>query len=274
MSPSWVPAMVRPTASAGAEILAPRRCCNSLSAGPTSRSMERTFAAAQPGRSVTFARACPCAECHPVAALTSSSARAVSSSNCACSEEDRYDAGAGFKISARAATRVANPQSTMPGPAWTGVRSVPAVVLPAFGFNRLGHPLNEAVGHPVLAPVGDHLAQFRFELGRAPAGAAIVEVDPDLLPALLCQLAVEIGVQLVHRLFAVDLDPEQAGRPRRGVLLLFHVFAHSLDPPGTLPTRPRASATSCNAFWSALLPRWILLMTVPIGTSVISEISL
>src|SRR6516165_4961573 len=184
-------------------------------------------------------------------------------------------------MSAPAATRFASAQSTIPGPAGpgsgtagTGVMSVPGVVLPTFLFDGLGHPADQAFGHAVLAPVGDHLAQLRLELGRAPAGSAVVEVDPDLLPADLRQLAIEIGVQLVHRLFAVHLDPEQVRGARCGVLLLVHVLAHSLDPPGTLPTRPRASATSCNAFWSALLPRWILLMTVPMGTSVISEISL
>ena len=39
-------------------------------------------------------------------------------------------------------------------------------------------------------------------------------------------------------------------------------------------TRPRATPKSCNAFSSALLPRWSRLMTVPIGTSMMSAISL
>ena len=59
-------------------------CCRLAKAGPTSRSMERTLAAAQPWRSVTLARATPWAECSPVASPTRISARAVSSSNCDC----------------------------------------------------------------------------------------------------------------------------------------------------------------------------------------------
>ena len=51
--------------------------------------MERTLAAAQPGRSVTLARADPWAECSPVASLTRASARAVSSSNWPCRAEER-----------------------------------------------------------------------------------------------------------------------------------------------------------------------------------------
>ncbi len=51
--------------------------------------MERTLAAAQPGRSVTLARADPCAERRPVAALTSASARSVNSSNWPCSAAER-----------------------------------------------------------------------------------------------------------------------------------------------------------------------------------------
>ena len=78
--------------------------------------MERTLAAAQPGRSVTLARAEPWAECRPVASLTSISARAVSSSNCPCRSAERYEAGAGLRISAPAATRWARAQSTMAGP--------------------------------------------------------------------------------------------------------------------------------------------------------------
>ncbi len=51
--------------------------------------MERTLAAAQPGRSVTLARAVPWAEWSPVASLTSDSACAVSSSNWPCRSAER-----------------------------------------------------------------------------------------------------------------------------------------------------------------------------------------
>src|ERR1700722_15874096 len=176
---------------------------------------------------------------------------------------------------ARAQSTMARASGTTPAPA--GERSVLAVVLPAFFVDGLGHTADEAVGHPVLAAVGDDPAQLGFEVRRAVAGRAPVEVDADLFAPLHRELAVEIVVQLVHRLLAVDGHPEEAFGahwPAFGVLTLAHVLAHSLDPPGTLPTRPRASATSCNAFWRALLPRWILLITVPMGTSVISAISL
>src|ERR1700722_2059340 len=181
---------------------------------------------------------------------------------------------------APAATRWASAQSTMAGPSATapgaaGERSVLAVVLLAFFVDGLGHAADEAVRYAVLAPVGNDLAQLGFEAGGAAAGPAPVEVDPDFRAPFLRQLAVEIVVQDMDRLLAVDGRAEEPVRVHGpAVLALCHVLAHSIDPPGRLPTRPRASATSCNAFCSALLPRWILLMTVPIGTSVISEISL
>src|ERR1700722_9037535 len=181
---------------------------------------------------------------------------------------------------APAATRWARAQSTMAGTSATSSgaadeRSVLAVVLLTFFVDRLGHPPDEAVRHTVLAAVGDDLAQLGFEAGRTAARPAPVEMDPDFGAALLRQLAVQVVVQLVDGLLAVDGHAEEpTGVHRPAVLGLSHVLTHSIDPPGRLPTSPRASATSCNAFCSALLPRWILLMTVPIGTSVISEISL
>ena len=232
--------------------------------------------AAQPGRSVTLARADPCRECRPVASLTRVSARAVRSSNWPWRADDRYVAGEGLRSSAPDATRWARTQSTMAGTAGAsgegtaGESSALTVVLPAFLVEGRGHPLDQALGHPVLAPVGDDPAQLGLELGRSAAGAAVVQMDPDLLAPHLGELAVEVVVQLVHRFLAVQGRAEQA----RCVGVFAHVPGHSLVPPGTLPTSPRASATSCNAFWSALLPRWIRLMTVPMGTSVISEISL
>src|SRR6516165_7848351 len=138
-----------------------------------------------------------------------------------------------------------------------GVRSVLAVVLAAFFVDGRSHPLDQALGDPVLAAVRDHPAKLGLELGRAVARPAPVEMDADLLAAYLGQLAVKIVVQLVHRLGAVDGGPEQAGRIHAGararLLPALHVIshrchqssvvAHSLDPPGTLPTSPRASAT-------------------------------
>src|ERR1700733_11519842 len=100
-------------------------------------------------------------------------------------------------MSAPDATRWASAQSTMAGPSCgtsgiAGVTSVLAVVLPAFFVDGRGHSLDQALGHPVLAPVRDHPAQLGLELGRAVARAAPVEMDPDLLTPLLRELAVEV----------------------------------------------------------------------------------
>src|ERR1700689_4523768 len=97
---------------------------------------------------------------------------------------------------------MAGPAATASGAA--GERSVFAVVLLAFFVDGLGHAADEAVGHPVLGPVGDDLAQLGFEAGGAAARPTPVEVDTDLRAPLLRQLAVEIVVQNVDRLLAVD----------------------------------------------------------------------
>src|SRR5580693_9186864 len=177
-----MPAMLRPITSDGPPSFAPRFSASWPSAGPTNRSIERTFWAAQPGRSVTFARASPCALRRPVASVTRCSARAVSSSNCDWRAADRYEAGAGLRMSAPAATRSASAQSTMAGAAddggdggvvddaevkaveSVGVRSVPGVVLLAFFADRRGDALDQALGHAVLAPVRDDPAQVLLEL--------------------------------------------------------------------------------------------------------------
>src|ERR1700689_2190708 len=97
---------------------------------------------------------------------------------------------------------MAGPSTTASGAA--GERSVLAVVLLAFFVDGLGHAADEAVRHPVLAPVGDDLAQLGFEARGAAAGPPPVEVDSHLRAAFLGQLAVEIVVQNVDRLLAVD----------------------------------------------------------------------
>src|SRR6516165_5246130 len=116
------------------------------------------------------------------------------------------------------ATRCASAQSIMAGPPTatsgiTGVRSVLAVVLPAFFVEGLRHPLDQALRHAVLALVGDDLAQLGLELGGPVARAAPVEVDADLFATRLGELAVEIVVQLVHRLLAVHAGAEQRVGP-------------------------------------------------------------
>jgi hypothetical protein len=53
----------------------------------------------------------------------------------------------------------------------------------AFLVDGLGDAADQALGHVVLAPVGDDLAQLGLELGRAAAGSAEVQVLGDLQPA-------------------------------------------------------------------------------------------
>src|SRR5687768_6659250 len=112
----------------------------------------------------------------------------------------------------------------------------------------LGHAEAQRLGHLVAALHGDDLAQLGLEVERLQAREAVVEVLLDVGPAGVVELAVEEVVQ-----------------PMDGVVAVAHHRS---------PTRPCAIPKSYNAFCSALLPRWSLLMTVPMGTSRISAISL
>ena len=104
----------------------------------------------------------------------------------------------------------------------------------------LGHPVDERVGHVVLAPVGDDLAQLGLEAVGPDAGPAQVEVAGDLDPPLLGELAVEVEVEPLDGLVTAD---EAGGRPHRdpigpaGSLRRFP----SLPLVGALPTWPRRS---------------------------------
>src|SRR5664279_4942058 len=62
----------------------------------------------------------------------------------------------------------------------------------------------------VLAPVGDDLAQLRLEAEGADAGAAHVQMAGDLHPPRLGELAVEVEVEPLDGLVAV----EESGRQR------------------------------------------------------------
>ena len=148
------------------------------------------------------------------------------------------------------------------------------------GLERLGHPLDESVGHTLLAPAGDDLAQLGLESVGPDAGAAQIEVTGDLHPPLLGELAVEVEVQPFDGLVASD-EPRDIRRPvtrfRCRFARYFPISHWSRSPYLALspaPTRPLVLPRSTNAFCSAFLPRWIRLITVPMGTSVISAISL
>src|SRR5688572_6868786 len=115
------------------------------------------------------------------------------------------------------------------------------------GPKGLGDALPEVLGGLFAAFHGDQLAQLGLEIEGLQARHALVEVVLDVGPA---------GV--------IELPVEEVVEPLDGVVAVAHHRS---------PTRPRAIPNSNNAFWSALLPRWSLLITVPIGMSSISAIS-
>jgi len=144
----------------------------------------------------------------------------------------------------------------------------------------LGYTVPQSIRYPILAAIGHQLAELSLKPIGADARPAQVEVAGDLDATLLGQFAVEVGVEPLDRLLAADEAGQGFGRARSSHLIRYAVSfkshpqsPHYLDSSDA-PTRPRALPTSTNAFCRAFLPRWILLMTVPIGTSVISAISL
>src|SRR5919108_3289802 len=105
------------------------------------------------------------------------------------------------------------------------------------------HRLRQVGVDPALPP--DDLPNPNPELTAVEAAGAPEQVALHLGPGRLGQLAVQIGLQLQERPLAVH-----------------HV------------TKPRSRLTSHNRRSRALLPRWRRDITVPIGTSRISAISL
>jgi hypothetical protein len=51
--------------------------------------------------------------------------------------------------------------------------SVPAVVLATFFVDGLGDPSDQALGHVILAVIGDDQPQLRLELDRPATGRAV-----------------------------------------------------------------------------------------------------
>src|SRR5690606_1843072 len=91
-----------------------------------------------------------------------------------------------------------------------------------------------------------------FEGVALEAGSAVGEVTPDASAPPPRELVVDVEIYLLERLLTGWLHGASA-------------------PSGTRPLR---LANSHNARWSCLLPRWSLDMTVPMGMSRISAISL
>jgi len=71
------------------------------------------------------------------------------------------------------------------------------------GHEGGGHPQAQGLGHVVPAADRDHHPQLGLEVEGLQAGGAVVQVVPDLHPALLGQLAVEEAIELLDRLSAV-----------------------------------------------------------------------
>ena len=68
----------------------------------------------------------------------------------------------------------------------------------------VGDAAAQVFGDVVAALAGDEPAQLFFELGGVAAGRAEVEVEGDGLPLLVGQLTVEVVVNLVNRVPAVQ----------------------------------------------------------------------
>jgi hypothetical protein len=66
------------------------------------------------------------------------------------------------------------------------------------------HAVTQSVWDMVLAPVGYDLPQVGFEVEGLETRRALVEVSLDLLAAVVRELSIEIVVQPVQRLVAVD----------------------------------------------------------------------
>ena len=204
-----------------------------------------TLAAAQPGRSVTLARAEPVGRvqagrladqglgpCRQLVELRPGGSGPVGGGQPACrmSAPGRRHAGPG-------------PSPPWPGPpsGTSGDRRGDVSARPSccrtFFVDGLGHPLDQAVGHLVLAAVGDDLAQLGLELGGADAGPAQVQVDRMISPPLLGELPVEVEVQLVRPSRRSRRTARQPARRASGLL----VSASSSSPTFSLsPSTLRA----------------------------------
>ena len=112
-------------------------------------------------------------------------------------------------------------------------------------------------GIVVLALGGDDQLQLGMEVERLEALGAVLEVTADVGHGLVAQLPVEEGLQLAQRLVAIS-----------------HPSFHPAPCVAGCPASPRDSAYSNNDFCIAFLPRCSRDMTVPIGMSRISAISL
>src|SRR2546421_5754812 len=112
--------------------------------------------------------------------------------------------------------------------------------------------------HVVPALPGDEDAQLGVEVERGGAGRAMLQVAGDEETLRFGQLSVQIVVDLVDRFAAVQCEP-----------------LGDAQWAGPVPVaRPFSTANSHNRFWSCFLPRCSRLITVPMGISRMSAISL
>ncbi len=140
----------------------------------------------------------------------------------------------------------------------------------------------------------DHPPQHLLEIEKGEASSAILQVLTDQVVVLRCQLPIEVPIQLQESGATVDVGGTASGRT--GGVVCFMRVGHRntasgqgrTGSPSTMVTssstgvgvglgrvtRPRELAKSYNCFCSAFLPRCRRLMTVPMGMSRISAISL
>jgi len=135
---------------------------------------------------------------------------------------------------------------------------------------RSGDPRSQLTRARIDGLGRDDPPKILFESVRATAGWALVEMGADRLTGVVRDRAVEKSVDLPKRLFTLwsaHLTSELEASPARSPV-------GAAPAAGVSDTMPLVLANSYNSFCNAFLPRWSRLMTVPIGTSRISAISL
>lgn len=164
-----------------------------------------------------------------------------------------------------------------------GVILGPAAGLSAIVGHNAARTLDPEIGELLLDPDpegfghihrmrlrrDDH-PEFGFEIKGLEAGTTGLEVGHDLGSVRLVEFLIEECVDLGQRPFAVRCPGNW--RDGSGVVVVGHGGFQGAS--GTASVSPRSMAKSCNCIWSAFLPRCSRLITVPIGISRSSAISL
>jgi hypothetical protein len=173
-------------------------------------------------------------------------------------------------LSTRAAGELFTPDTNFTAFAVRPVERHPAALCP----KRCRHSLAKRVGHLVAATLRDDNLELGLEVVLVQAGAALLQMVPYQLAPVVGQLSVQEAVQRgkgflawvqeLRRLHFVHSTGQVALGALPATRSYFYAGAAKRRCPIYVP----------NAFCSAFLPRWSRLITVPIGTSRISAISL